>query len=83
MTYQIKGLGKLVNVVALEIRISRLRIRKIRKTENPKKKKNDVTPQIKALDKLVHVDTLIFPSSRKTTLLSPEGRPPASLLKYP
>ena len=31
MTYQIKALGKLVNVVALKIRISGFRIRKIRK----------------------------------------------------
>ena len=50
MTYQIKAVGKLVNVVALKIRISGFRIRKNRKTG-----KLHMTYQIKALGKLVNV----------------------------
>ena len=53
MTYQIKALGKLVNVVALKIRISGFRIRKNRKTG-----KIHMTYQIKAVGKLVNVVAL-------------------------
>ena len=53
MTYQIKALGKLVNVVALKIRISGFLIRKNRK--NRKTGKLHMTYQIKALVRLVNV----------------------------
>ena len=48
MSYQNKALGKLVNVVTLEIPISGFQIRKIRK--NPEnRKKLQMTNQIKAV----------------------------------
>ena len=50
MAYQIKAVGKLVNVVALKIQISGFQIRKNRTTG-----KLHMTYQIKALGKLVNV----------------------------
>ena len=54
MTYHIKALGKLVNVVKLEIRISGFWLGKNRKNRK-NLEKNHVTYQIKALGKLVNV----------------------------
>ena len=60
MTYQIKALGKLVNVVKLEIRISGFWLGKNRKNRK-NLEKNHVTYQIKALGKLVNVVMLKTP----------------------
>ena len=60
MTYQIKALGKLVNVVKLEIRISGFWLGKNWKNRKNRKnlEKNHVTYQIKALGKLVNMVAL-------------------------